>query len=147
MVCSIPTAATERVRLVGEHLGEDHPTSVLRRDEEAVAAGAHRSRDRVRSRRVAGRLARMLPGHGAEVVERVEPLHETCFDALPAPALLACDECGEDAGDRLVTGADAAEGRVDEDRTRPEAECTELVHARLRRHDPFVRGDGCVRPA
>ena len=40
-----PDRPAERVGLVGEHLGEDHPAAVLRGHEEAVAAGAHRRAD------------------------------------------------------------------------------------------------------
>ena len=86
----------ERVRLVGEHLREDHPPAVLRGDEEAVAAGAHHGRHRRRTCSRSRRPLRVLPHHGAEVVERVEALDHGRLDHLAAPRGLAREERGED---------------------------------------------------
>ena len=130
----------ERLGLMGEHLGEDHPATVLRGHEEAVAARTHRAHRRgtVRGSR---RALSVLPGHGAEVVERVEALQQGGLDVLAPPGRLACDERGEHAAERHVSGADAAQRRVDEDGAGPEAERAEAVQAGLGRHDALVRRD------
>jgi len=90
--------------------------------------------------------------HGAEVVKGADAVDQGGVEVLAPARSLSDDEGGENAGDGVMGGAEAAPRGVVEDRPRPEAEVTAGEDAGLGRHHALIAfqagvGAGWPEPA